>query len=191
MQNEWQFCLGMHLHPGGRLLFNPGCRCKSENEWLALTLYTFRLNAWMHEWVEQSNLLCHHLPSYILYTFRFERINKYISEKTLQGKIVLGKGPDTPMMGPTAPPHACMPVGTRGQYGLARQQIGRRSQATSSGTLLTGRPPCLGLALRNCHLGFVDVGASHWLRARGKHTLGWDPPMASNDWGTVSRGTTS
>ena len=54
MQNEWQFCLGMHLHPGGRLLFNPGCRCKSENEWLALTLYTFRLNAWMGRAIQST-----------------------------------------------------------------------------------------------------------------------------------------
>ena len=27
MQDEWQFCLGLHLHPGGRPLFIPGCRC--------------------------------------------------------------------------------------------------------------------------------------------------------------------
>jgi hypothetical protein len=33
MQDEWQFCLGLHLHPGGRPLFNPGCRCRSRNDW--------------------------------------------------------------------------------------------------------------------------------------------------------------
>ena len=31
MQDEWEFCRGLHLHPGGRPLFNPGCRCK--NDW--------------------------------------------------------------------------------------------------------------------------------------------------------------
>jgi hypothetical protein len=33
MQDEWQFCLGLYLHPGGRPLFNPGCRCRSRNDW--------------------------------------------------------------------------------------------------------------------------------------------------------------
>ena len=35
MQNEWQFCLGLHLHSGWRPLFIPGCgcRCRSINDW--------------------------------------------------------------------------------------------------------------------------------------------------------------
>ena len=30
---EWQFCMGLHLHPGGRPLFILGCRCRSRNDW--------------------------------------------------------------------------------------------------------------------------------------------------------------
>jgi hypothetical protein len=38
VQDEWEFCLGLHLHPGGRPLFNPGCRCRSRNG-LALRIH--------------------------------------------------------------------------------------------------------------------------------------------------------
>ena len=31
MQDEWQFCLGLHPHPGGRPLFISGC--KFRNDW--------------------------------------------------------------------------------------------------------------------------------------------------------------
>jgi hypothetical protein len=33
MQDEWQFFLALHLHPGGQPLFVPGCRCRSRKDW--------------------------------------------------------------------------------------------------------------------------------------------------------------
>ena len=33
MQDEWELCLGLHLHSGWRPLFIPECRCRSKHDW--------------------------------------------------------------------------------------------------------------------------------------------------------------
>ena len=67
MQDEWQFCLGLHLHPGGRPLFIHGCKCRSKNDWACSKSLNYHTHAWVLYSV-QLECICFLVVMTILYT---------------------------------------------------------------------------------------------------------------------------